>query len=371
MAGSELRKLTTPSPQRRSGMVSRSNSRSKGINFNTVTPSPLKTVNTISHNKLPETVTSKHQQRINSHGQIDRQSQGSAQKQHLHYDFVLPLADQLNALDIDEQLRLLALKEMNVVEIKDGISDLKNKLNQTERDLRQLRELIQRSLYKEMVVHSPKSPKQRNGQVRTRQRNVSGADGRSIELKENQPPDRLSKIWSNFSKPITFIHQIDSMIQNEFEKSLGGDYPSLPTNPPKESINDPSKEINHRQREYNSDPSPLKDRTNYNNPSSYYHNLLQYSESPEDMLEAVSSSLWSFVNNMKANMLATLNDQTEITGKPPPPESETAGIDDLTNQDDISMDALALSDEESFSEEIDEVDLTIYSSMRRNNDKKS
>lgn len=324
----------------------------------------------MSHNKLPETVTFKHQQRTKNHGQIDRQSQVSAQKQHLHYDFVLPLPDQLNALDIDEQLRLLALKEMNVVEIKDGISDLKNKLDQTERDLRQLRELIQRSLYKEMVVHSPKSPKQRNGQARTRQRNTSGADGRSTERKENQPPDRLSKIWSNFSKPITFIHQIDSMIQNEFEKSLGGDYPSLPINPPKESIKDPSKEINHRQREYNSDPSPLKDRSNYNIPSSYYHNLLQYSESPEDMLEAVSSSLWSFVNNMKANMLATLNDQTEMTGKPPP-ESESAGSDDSVNQDDISMGVLALSDEESFSEEIDEVDLTIYSSMRRNNDKKS
>lgn len=360
MTASELRKLNTPSPQRR-GMLSRSNSRSKGINFNTVTPSPLKTLNTTSRQILAETLTSGNQQKAGKRGQIDRRSQPPASQKNLQYDFVLPLAEHLKGLDIDEQLRLLALKEMNVVEIKDSISNLKNKLDLTENDLRCLREVIQRSLYKEMNVQGTPKSQAKTPVSQGRSRRRIGVD-RSIELKENHPPG-LSKIWSNLSKPITFIQQIDSMIQNEFEKSLSADHQSPAIKGPRANADKSSLENNDSdQRDSDSNPSPLRDRSNYT--TSYYQHLLQYSENPEDMLQAVSSSLWSFVNDVKTNMLATPTEQ-EMAGKP----ASGPSTNDSEKPDDNPMDMLSLSDEDSYSDDVGEVDLTMYSSMRRNNEK--
>lgn len=344
-------------------MLSRSNSRSKGINFNTVTPSPLKTLNTTSHQVLAETLASGNQQKVGKRGQIDRRSQLPASQKNFQYEFVLPLAEHLKGLDIDEQLRLLALKEMNVVEIKDSISNLKTKLDQTEDDLRCLRDVIQRSLYKEMNVQgTPKSQAQKPAsQVRTRRH--TGVD-RSNELKKNQPPG-LSKIWSNLSKPITFIQQIDTMIQNEFEKSLSADHQSPATKAPRENVVKSVSENNDSgHRDYDSNPSPLKDRSNYS--TSYYQHLLQYSENPEDMLQAVSSSLWSFVNDVKTNMLAKPTEQ-EMSAKP----ASGPATNDSTKPDDPPIEMLSLSDEDSYSDDVGEVDLTMYSSMRRSNDKKS
>lgn len=374
MEASELRKLTTPSPQlKHSTMLSRSNSRSKGINFNTVTPSPLKTVN-VTHTST-DTQTPLQLARIHKDGPVERYRDIKAQ-QGFQYDFVLPLAEQLKGLDVDEQLRLLALKEMSVVEIKDGISNLRTKLNDTERDLRQLREVIQRSLYKEMNVNRPpRTQTQKTAyQGKARRRNTPVIDNGSSEMKENQPPDQLSNIWSNLSKPITFIQQIDTMLLNEFEKSLGADQPSgHPKTNKKDYVRQrrlskvPRDEADRHL--YDLDPSPLKDRSNFTGTSSYYQQLLQSSESSEDMFQAVSTSLWSFVNDMKTNMLASLNEQTEESEKSTP-KSTPLNLNDPVKSDEISVDMLTLSDEETFSGE-EEVDLTMYSSMRRNKDKKS
>ena len=70
--------------------------------------------------------------------------------QNLRYDVPLPSQDKLIAMDIDEQLRYLALKEMCIVELKDNINNLNNKLKHHNKELHKLREIIQRSLYKEL-----------------------------------------------------------------------------------------------------------------------------------------------------------------------------------------------------------------------------
>lgn len=378
MESTQLRKLSTPSPlpAKRAHLLARSNSRSKGINFNTVTPSPLKAMSPRQgSNRKPSTEVKSspyHFHTANAGHSIPAAS--APLNYDLQYDFVLPLAEQLRGLDLDEQLRLLALKEMNVVEIKDGISRLKGKLDQTESDLRQLREIIQRSLYKEMNVHRPaKSLLPRHANLKPhssarqgRKRAPSGPHTPRIfsESKENQPPpaDRLSKLWSSLSKPMSFIQQIDSMLLNEFEKSLTGEpqmqtmLESMPSN----------------QQAYDSDPSPLKDKSNYNTsqatPKQYYLQTLHSSGVPDDMFQAVSSSLWSFMNDMKQNMLATLNEQTDSAKGTTDEQTQEAPLIDLNSspKSDHELTSpvanLDMNDEELSD---DEVDLTMYSSMRR------
>lgn len=360
MENSQLRKLSTPLPlPARRNLLARSNSRSKGINFNTVTPSPLKTSS--SRPATTRTTERPSSQPTNRTRAENLRPSSSPQVVHdLQYDFVLPLADQLKGLDMDEQLRLLALKEMNVVELKDGISRLEAKLDQTESDLRQLRAIIQKTLYKEMVVQRPtkvhtlrQTGHKAQGGRPHRRRTVSGT--RNTGTKENEPPsDKQSKLWSNLSKPMTFIQQIDNMLLNEFEKSLAGDqnaHAVLRST----SSND----------EYDSDPSPLKDKSNYNSQSSskqYYLQMFNSTGVSDDMFQAVSSSLWSFMNDMKQNMLATLNE--------PDPKKESEYSEPLIDlgspksEPDICspMSNMDLNDEIGSDEE---VDLTMYSSMRR------
>lgn len=355
MEMSDLRKLNASPPQLASNkdVLTRSNSRSKGINFNTVTPSPLKECNS-----RPETKTrlSMESRRTPHHSQASGAYNHNLCKptplhQNFQYEFALPLAEQLRGIDIEEQLRLLALKEMNVVEIKDEISNLKSKLDQTERDLRQLREVIQHSLYKELNMHRPTrhaqaGPKSQKAQThvkptrRPTKSSSTSASG-SIETNENQHPpaaDRLSKIWSNLAKPITFIQQIDTMLLNEFEKSLIADQRTL-LHANRAQLTD---------LDSDSDVSPLKDKSNLPkqpSPTNYYLQMLQSSGNSEDMFQAVSSSLWSFVNDVKTNMLATLNEQIETpeatikdqdaTNLTPEPESLNSDLE-CTSALDIS-----------------------------------
>lgn len=359
-------KTPLPRPPKLGDGLARSNSRSKGINLNTVTPSPLKAFNVRSSSR---TSAKPPLPRSRSGGIPRRNARKLASShQNFQYDFVLPLAEQLRGLDVDEQLRLLALKEMNVVEIKDMIANLNDKLALTEHDLRLLREVIQRSLYKEMKVHRPirttpstgKTPLKAHPHAQRSHAHTTSALGSELEptdSKENQPPpDRLSKIWSNLSKPITFIQQIDTMLLNEFEKSL-----TSHQQPPQQAKRSPD---NH---DYDADPSPLKDKSNINSTqhtsSNYYLQMLQASGNSEDMFQAVSSSLWTFVNDMKSNMMASLNEQTEL---------DSAKGHKLPQIDQgllISDGDSVVSDVSDDDDTIDTVDLSMYSSMRRKKDK--
>lgn len=271
----ELHKLSTPSLSNEQ-TTRRENPRSRGINFNAVNPIALKTSRSYERSWM---------------------AASSTPITHLQYDFVLPLNEMLHGLDIDQQLRLLAMKEMTVVEIRDGMANLKTKLDQTERDLGQLREVIQRSLYKEM--HRPQKWKSFNtahhkdfqdSQKDTMQ-NSTHSEDRKQQRKRPEKIGRVSRdnttpepsnIWSNLARPMNFIQHLDTMLLHEFERSLASS-------------------------QANKETSTVKDQSN-----------TSYTAVSDDMFQAVSSSLWSFVNDVKINMLSTLNE--------PGLESSTTGL---------------------------------------------
>lgn len=251
--------------------------------------------------------------------------QPANEAQGLRYNLELPSDEHLASLDIDDQLKFLALKEMGIVELKDKIGQLNLILHKGEKDLHRLRELVQRSLYKEMSAgytgsskHVRQSSNPRDEAIastknRTRRRTLSSSSSPSkhLPVPEHPEPDSKSRLWSNLSKPLGFIQQFDSMLQNEFERSL------IP-----QSLN-PQPRTSEESYQ-----SPLRSRSKNNDvdlPAEWtsLRSLLpqRASRNPEEMFQAVSSSIWSFVNDVRENML------------PPREEEEQPKDKDLYNLD--------------------------------------
>ena len=368
--------------------VRRSNStRSKGINFN-VAISPLATSQTPPSLKSGHRKTASHDAKNLHLPQLAESSPSCSTpdspipsaSEELKYDLPLPLTEQLMGLDIDDQLRLLALKEMSIVEIKDSIGNLTSKLQRNENELHSLREVIQRSLYKELNSSNSKQRKETlsNGFVtrpqrqnsnpreeaiastknRSRRRTLSSSssgvhpDPQSQHLSQN--PDKQSRrnstLWSNLSKPLNLIQQFDSMLQHEFEKSMI----------PQQSHEGSNKTIDSRKSRHSEDSissvgsisSPLNSKSKLVTDKRSNDELDQYFAqkstsgaskgktdgvvptenhvNSDDMLQAVSSSIWSFVNDVKTNVLSSLADEEA-------PESRshvTKGSLDFTNSND-------------------------------------
>lgn len=334
----------------------RTKSRNKGINFNTVSPELHRSKRSASqtHDTSRSRSTTK------------RETDPKQEKPNrLHYEFNLPNAEQLSALSIDEQLRLLALKEMAVVEIKDGISDLEQKLHSTELDLAQLRRLIQRSLYMEMsVAGTANTPRDSNP--------PAAKETSALTRASPEEPDGLSTIWSNLAKPLTFIQQLDTLIQNEMEKPLATDDRPKPhssaslKHKTKSSLR--AKTTSSRTTRKTSACRPLRDTTNTISAEDWAQvPKAAYDDNSEDMFQAVSTSLWTFVNDVKTNMLASLNDTAGPVSNPP--LRDTIATDhkprkkpaETTFSDPRLIDS-SPADEEN---EDDRLDLSMYSSMRR------
>lgn len=220
----------------------------------------------------------------------------------------LPSTEQLLHLGMDEQLRLLALQEMNVVEIKDHIANLETKLKKHEADLHRLREVIQKSLYKEMGVGNDSEP--RDAAVRSTRRRRTLSLGKApiidpqgtvhtaekaaapLQALTSVPPGSAgahtnprssvpssSSIWSNLSKPLNLIQQFDTMLQTEFERSLA-----------------PQVSPRRLEESFSGGSSPLKDK----------------SQLYEDKISTVSLSIWSFVSDVRTNVMSSLADEEEV-----------------------------------------------------------
>lgn len=369
--------LTTPSPGkldsiasiksgkstgRRSTVSSKGPSaRAKGLNFN-VAISPVVSVSS------PPNESSQRNQSSNSGSHANFLNQSSSDD--LKYDLQIPLPEKLYNLDIEEQLRLLALKEMSIVETKDSISELTNRLRRYERELHQLREVIQRSLYREIsasgkdslasyLTSSNSAPQRRNsanpreeaiantksGGSRRRNISVSSIGRRSFEAESEaiqSNDNRKSKIWTNLSKPLTLIQQFDNMLQNEFERSLIPNYHT-------------SEEVDNRghfprsSQDSNSTSSsmlsPLKSKVDHSKSSITNLDELNYDtthdivtpkaeHADDDMFQAVSTSLWSFVNDVKQNVLASLGEEKlSIHNNTNLCENQTADQSDIEQAD--------------------------------------
>lgn len=342
--------------------LSRKKSQSKGINFNTVSPNLHRPKRHVSQTNTAYRARS-NTKRDSEH------KRGNPNR--LNYEFTLPNAEQLSNLNIDEQLRLLALKEMAVVEIKDGISNLEQKLHTTELDLAQLRRLIQRSLYREISVAGTLHTSKAGVPVSRTEAPSTGPETSQPSDQTWQSPyedDRASKLWTNLAKPISFIQLLDSLIQNEIEKSLAAD-DTPPVHPVRKQKHSPrTKPSLNRTKTLT--PHPLKDTTNTHS-QDWSLTKLAYQDSSEDMFQAVSTSLWTFVNDMKTNMLSSLN---ETPGTPPlcprddgKREKAAVSIND-SDLIDLSQEIEEEEEEketEKTKDDEDLVDLSIYSSMRR------
>ncbi|KAK6203471.1 topoisomerase I damage affected protein 11 [Scheffersomyces amazonensis] len=341
------RTSSVPSTKKSLGGLSRSGSvRSKGFNLNlAVSPSgstPSTQVPTSSGLRKSCSITTNSLQQVTEDPSPfpSMSPTPNSITTELKYDLPLPSQDQLVSMNIDEQLRLLALKEMAVVEIKDAVNNLNKKLEKHDKELHGLREIIQRSLYKELTIsatknaesgdaNSPASRPRQNSNPRDeaiasiknrRRRTLSSNSHPNIAgiLNSSEPGiddgdiKSNSKIWSSLSKPLNFIQQIDTMLSNEFEKSL------IPTT----SATNPSNSYNPRRSEdsissYGSSvPSPLKSKSSSmnTNPDIDQYLNTEYGapavkSNAEDMIHTVSSSIWTFVNDVKTNVLASLREE--------------------------------------------------------------
>lgn len=377
---------TPPSKQytiRKESVTRPSSTRSKGINFNTVSP-----YYTTTSQPTPTANASCSGDSDISASSPNPLTSAAPASTEFHYDYPLPATHQLASMDIDEQLRLLALKEMTQVEVNDRINTLKSKLNSVDSDIRKLREIIQKSLYKEMSLQQL-APRQRQvsnpreealQSMKTgRRRSSSLVPRTSADLdsarKDQTEKHQLSSLWNNLSKPITFIHQLDNIIHTEMERSLNND--KLSSDDPHAHHSSSNQRTESPQRLLpDSEPSPSKSKFP-ESPEKLTVDLDKYfpkSENTaqqyippqtEDMFLSVSSSIWSFVNEVKTNVMATVADEP-VASKPNTQETVSL-LDNLDggsplNLIEITEPSSPLSESDA---DKDEVDLTIYSSMRR------
>ncbi|EMG48366.1 hypothetical protein G210_1077 [Candida maltosa Xu316] len=357
---------STINQQAKPNGIRNSSSISKGLNIFAVSPltkSPSVTTvtnitTTDSSDTHPENPSHQRKPSYTSPSlpQVSENESKNYSQQGLRYDLPLPPMQKLIAMDIDEQLRYLALKEMSIVEIKDNITNLNNKLKENQDELHKLREIIQRSLYKELstgnaTVSGGRSEPSTNSQTSTttttnrprqnsnpRDEAIARTKRRSSSIFHDSQttaitpasststtinPESTSKLWSGLSKPLNLIHQFDTMLQNEFEKSLQSN---------QETQRILEKRLSHQSKSsegsissIGSINSPLQSKAQISRPVSK-----QYYNKPDDMIQTVSSSIWSFVNEVKTNMLSSLQEnesENEKNLKPPPASSALYNLD--------------------------------------------
>lgn len=346
----ELKNINLKRGLSRSGSV-----RSKGIGLNlavspisneSITPqrSRSSTLPPVNEDLTKEAIiTQAQEKKHNEYENISHNKSSDSRKTELKYDFSLPPIEEIKNLDFEQQLRLMALKEMSIVELKDTINNLNQKLSTHERELHKLRELIQRSLYNELQT----SNTHLSSQISSLNNNPSGGRqrGDSNPRDEANNHRRMSgdkSIWSSLSRPLTLIQQLDTMLQNEFEKSL---IPERERDPDRKLGKEKEKTLNlHKINESDSDlvqvnsqrsstdeysfmssNSPLKDKSNndninldelleenYKSQYKFEKNESLSNDKERDMLTSVSSSIWSFVNDVKSNVMSSMNDEREL-----------------------------------------------------------
>ncbi|KAI5955099.1 TDA11 [Candida jiufengensis] len=312
----------------------------KGLNIFAVSPigqnstTPKNITNSNSITEKVSAPTTVHQNNTN----INTRSKSPDSR----FDVILPSKEELKTMHIDDQLRILALKEMIIVQIKDEISNLNSNLKKNENELHELREIVQKSLYQEIsgAASNKTLSRQRTNSnprdqaiesIKNKRRSSSnGSIPIYEEIKsqqEQQQESQKSKLWSGLSKPFNLLQQFDTLLQNEFERSLTLD---SRTNYNAEQQQQQQRQHNSRKSEdsinsIGSITSPLRSKSQT---LSEYRN--SHDRKSDDMIQTVSSSIWSFVNDVKANVLSSLNEEENY--------QDFSDIIDDTNEDDEKID---------------------------------
>lgn len=167
--------------------------------------------------------------------------------------------------DFNDSLRELALKEMKIIELKDQLKLIQQKIDKEENELKAL---------KLKIGSNFNSPIQNQ----TNQTNNNSLQHKSPEkdtplISNNDKEEKAKKRQSVWSKPINFLNQFDQILQNEIERLNREAFPS-------QNIRQHPAETLNENDELNTEPSNSK-----------------------DVLNTVSNSLWSFVSDVKHGLL--------------------------------------------------------------------
>ncbi|SCU88809.1 LAME_0E01222g1_1 [Lachancea meyersii CBS 8951] len=172
---------------------------------------------------------------------------------------------------VNSLLQLLANKELELLETKRKIDELRKGLNQEEahlqlqtQQLQDLKTQVGKTVYNGMDDHK---------YTKTVQSAAQPSQSKKSGPTTLETPRLSSNRESMWSKPLTFFNQFDQLIQHELEKKLHWDEVPLPKKP------------SNAEQEPHSKPS-------------------------DDVLGNVSSSLWSFVSDVRSGLMGINEEET-------------------------------------------------------------
>lgn len=188
--------------------------------------------------------------------------------------------------DISTLLQNLATKELELLDGKHRIEELKKQLNAEDalhqerlRELQELRDQVGIHFQRNNVSNmSPTGEKHRTKPKEPEQPTVSIDTASNPAGSNEQPQDERHSLWS---KPLAILGQFDQIIQHEVERSLHWDQPA----------------------------SPAEDA------------LRQ--EAPDE--GGVSRSIWNFVNDVKSGLLG-IDEEVENESRPVPKKDRTVRL---------------------------------------------
>lgn len=217
--------------------------------------------------------------------------------------------------ELSENFRLLASKEMEVLEIKNQLKDLLQRKKDKEFELQQLKLRIEKQLMENLKQqnneqyrhrfeqHTPKSPTSlQKSVVQPSSSYIDPLMDDSFFPVSSNVEDEKNKRQSWFSKPLNFIQQFDNLIYKEFEKLQIPDDDEL--NVSKDtSVVDISYNLERKSPNRKEINAPIKSLAGDSEASS-----------STDVMQSVSQHLWSFVNDVKSNLLV---EENEPVSQPP------------------------------------------------------
>ena len=212
--------------------------------------------------------------------------------------------------ELSENFRMLASKEMEVLEIKNQLKDLLQRKKDKEFELQQLKLKIEKQLMANLKQqnneqyrhrfeqHTPKSPTSlQKSIIQPSSTYVDPLlDDSFFPMSSNNADDERNKRQSWFAKPLNFIQQFDNLIYKEFEKLQIPDDDELSV----------SKDSSVLDMSYTLDQSKSSKPKEINAP---IKSLADDGEaSSTDVVQSMSQHLWSFVNDVKSNLLVEENE---------------------------------------------------------------
>ncbi|TID26207.1 hypothetical protein CANINC_002796 [Pichia inconspicua] len=200
--------------------------------------------------------------------------------------------------EISENFKLLASKELEILEIKNQLKELMTMKREKELELQYLKRNIERQLLRKNqnyannslinTNNAPRSPTlAQKHRIKSLNSNVDPLLDDSYTTNQSHMDDNKRSSW--FAKPLNFIQNFDNLIYKEFEKLQISDSEIVTTEVHTGDIlqeNDGNEDEEYIDMEFNQ-KSPSNGETSLST----------------DVLHSFSQHIWTLVNDVKANLL--------------------------------------------------------------------